>query len=115
MVFTLICAIGGHWVFLQSIAWVGMVVSYSQDATLTVALQKTFDGRHPCRLCKFVEHGKQAQEKQEVVKTETKLDFLLAQPAPALIAPAALPAAAAVPRDASIRPSPPPTPPPRLA
>ena len=54
----LILAVGAHWIVLQSVAWAGMVINYSQNAPLTVALQKTFDGAHPCKLCKVVEEGR---------------------------------------------------------
>ena len=70
--FTLICAIGGHWAILQSVAWVGMVINYSQDSSLTVALQKTFDGEHPCKLCKVVRAGKKSEQKEASLKVETK-------------------------------------------
>jgi hypothetical protein len=53
----LVLSLGLHWTVLQSAAWVGMVVSYSQDGTVLDALQKTFDGEHPCPLCKLVERG----------------------------------------------------------
>ena len=43
----LILAVGAHWAVLQSVAWTGMVISYSQNAPLTEALQKTFDGDYP--------------------------------------------------------------------
>ena len=48
----LITMIGGHWALLQSVAWVGMAVRFSQDTTLADALRKTFDGeigRASCR------------------------------------------------------------------
>ena len=54
-----------------------MAVSYSQNASLKEALVKTFDGRHPCKLCKAVQHGKSAEKKPETQKVETKLDFFL--------------------------------------
>jgi hypothetical protein len=71
----LIIAVGGHWAILQSVAWVGMAVTYSKDASLSVALKKTFDGQHPCQLCKAVAEGKQAEKKKEARKLEIKLDF----------------------------------------
>lgn len=73
----LVCAIGGHWAVLQSVAWVGMAVGYSQNATLKEALVKTFDGKHPCKICKVVQAGKSAEKKPESQKVETKLDFFL--------------------------------------
>jgi hypothetical protein len=46
------CAVGLHWILLQSVAWLGMVVIYTQqEASLLEGLSKTFDGAHPCALC----------------------------------------------------------------
>jgi hypothetical protein len=69
-------SIGLHWAFLQSLAWVGMVVNYSQSAPLKEALQKTFDGEHPCELCKQVAEGKKAQKDSEQKFEAKKLTFL---------------------------------------
>ena len=65
IVAALACSIGLHWGFLQSVAWVGMVVNYSQSGTVTEALAKTFDGKHPCALCKTIAKGKQTEKKSE--------------------------------------------------
>jgi len=40
----LILMLGLHWAMLQSVAWVSMIVTYSKQDTLQVALTKTFDG-----------------------------------------------------------------------
>ena len=77
IVFALVCAIGAHWAILQSVAWVGMVVKYSQSVPLQEALERTFDGKHPCKICKVVQAGKRAEQKPSVQKVETKLDFFL--------------------------------------
>ena len=70
---------GGHWALLQSVAWVGMVISYSQEeASLPEALEKTFDGAHPCTLCKVVRDGKSDEQRQEETRTVAKLDAVLA-------------------------------------
>lgn len=53
----LVLSLGLHWTVLQSAAWVGMVVSYSRDGSVLDAFQKTFDGKHPCPLCKLVARG----------------------------------------------------------
>src|SRR5262249_25647376 len=76
---TLICAIGGNWALLQSIAWTGMVISYSHDAGWKEALKKTFDGKHPCQLCKAVAEGKKSENRQASQKSETKLDFFCSE------------------------------------
>ena len=53
-----------------------MAVRYSQHEPVRVALQKTFDGKHPCQLCRMVKAGKAAEQKQELQKLELKLEFL---------------------------------------
>jgi len=42
-------SIGLHWAFLQAVAWMGMVASYARVLPISEALQKTFDGKHPCQ------------------------------------------------------------------
>ena len=64
VVLALAVSVGLHWGFLQSVAWVGMVASYSQDASFAEALGKTFDGKHPCKLCTSIQKGR-AEEKQQ--------------------------------------------------
>jgi hypothetical protein len=56
-------------------AWLGMVVSYSQAAPLSEALEKTFDGRHPCCLCKEIAKARQTDKKPESVSTTKRFEF----------------------------------------
>jgi hypothetical protein len=111
----LVLAVGGHWAVLQTAAWVGMVISYSQDAPLKEAVAKTFDGQHPCKLCKAVQAGKTSEQKQASSNVETKLDFWLARSASLLDAPPTFVVLPAEPDSARRRAETPPTPPPRLA
>jgi hypothetical protein len=74
----LACSIGLHWGFFQSVAWVGMVVNYSQNATFTEALVKTFDGKHPCALCQGIARGKQSERKSQFPPELKKFEFLTA-------------------------------------
>ncbi len=67
--------LGGHWAVLQSVAWVKMVVAYSQDESLPVAIAKTFDGTHPCDLCKVVTAGRDAEGKSPIAKDVLKFKF----------------------------------------
>jgi hypothetical protein len=71
----LVCAIGGHWAVLQSVAWVGMFVKFSQSDPLKPALVKTFNGKHPCKLCLLIATGKKSEKKQETPKASIKLDL----------------------------------------
>ena len=78
VVLALTMSLGLHWMVLQSVAWMGMMVSYSHTDSLPEAFVKTFDGRHPCQICKVVQDGKKAEKKQDTVKSSKKLDFLMA-------------------------------------
>jgi hypothetical protein len=62
VVAVLMLSLGLHWTVLQSAAWVGMMVSYSRGGGIGEALEKTFDGEHPCLLCKLVEAGAASDE-----------------------------------------------------
>ena len=69
--------VGGHWAFLQTGAWIGMVVQYSQQVGLKAGLTQTFDGEHPCSVCKAIQDGKkQEQKKVRLLQTELKKDYL---------------------------------------
>ena len=73
VVLALLLSIGGHWVVLQSAAWTGMLIGYAMQGTITEAVGMTFDGRHPCKLCKVVDQGtksspKPASNEKEPVK-----------------------------------------------
>jgi hypothetical protein len=74
MVFSLICAISGPWTVLQCFAWARMAVDFAKDSNISQALAKTFDGKHPCRLCKLVEEGKKSSKATEAPSTDRKLD-----------------------------------------
>ena len=77
LVCALIISIGGHWALLQSVAWMGMIASYSKHKTFEEAVSNTFDGKHPCALCKAIEKGK-ADEKKHAkhnFKTDSKLEL----------------------------------------
>lgn len=52
---------GGPQGLMQCVAWAGMLVSYSQEGTVAEAVEKTFDGEHPCPLCLAIEKSKEKQ------------------------------------------------------
>jgi hypothetical protein len=62
--------LGGHWAILQTAAWVGMVIEYSANDGVQVALSKTFDGEHPCELCKSIARHTGSEKKHA-----TQLEF----------------------------------------
>lgn len=56
LVAALMVSIGLHWAVVQSVAWVGMAVSYSlKTGSVVQGLSDTFDGEHACPLCHAVE------------------------------------------------------------
>ena len=77
VVATLVFTIGAHWAILQTVAWAGMLLTYSQDASFESAVKNTFDGRHPCKLCKVVASGKASEKKQQTRKSISKIDVFL--------------------------------------
>ena len=106
-------SIGLHWAFLQSVAWVGMIVSYSQEAPLSEAVVKTFDGQHPCKLCKQIARGKQSEKKSEYKFELSKLEFPYVPFAFVFCAPSSFREVRAGDEAADLLTSAPPAPPPR--
>lgn len=78
VVLALAGSIGLHWAFFQSVAWVNMVISYAQGEPLTEALQKTFDGKHPCALCKQLAKTKQSEKKSDLKPMGKGFEFSFA-------------------------------------
>ncbi|MCE9611300.1 MAG: hypothetical protein K8R23_13985 [Chthoniobacter sp.] len=69
---------GAHFVVLQSVAWATMLVEYSHDASLVVAVEKTFDGQHPCALCLTVQDGEKQQKQQQATQPVPDIKGILA-------------------------------------
>lgn len=53
---------GGHWGALQTVAWSGMLWTYSQeDGSWLSGMKKTFDGEHPCTMCTSIKTGQESE------------------------------------------------------
>ncbi|QTN33543.1 hypothetical protein HZ994_14880 [Akkermansiaceae bacterium] len=63
----------GPAIFLQEVAWLNMVVSYSQESGFKRGVIKTFDGEHPCSLCKKVAKLRQQKEDDSSVPPAPKV------------------------------------------
>lgn len=72
----LVLSLGLHWAVLQTVAWTGMLVSYTRDNGLSRAISMTFDGRHPCALCKVVQQGQAGDQQPDrpLPSSQTKLE-----------------------------------------
>jgi len=75
MIFAALAATGTHWVALQSIAWTTMLAENLQNSSWHKAIEQTFDGKHPCCLCKQIAAGKQSEKKSDAQLESQKLDY----------------------------------------
>jgi hypothetical protein len=110
---TLAASIGLHWALLQSIAWAGMIVSYAQTSTLKVALAKTFDGKHPCLLCKQIDQGKRSEKQSDRQIEGKEFEFISDRQNFVFAAPTCFHLLPSFEASAVSRPVRPPVPPPR--
>lgn len=55
--------LGGHWLALQSVAWTRMLIQFSHLDPVAVAIEKTFDGDHPCGMCLSIRDGREEEER----------------------------------------------------
>ena len=115
MAVALVSSIGLHWAFFQSVAWVGMVISYSQEGTLTEAIVKTFDGKHPCSLCNQIAQAQKSQKKSDRPFDLKKFEFISAGQVITFVVPSDFHLQSASNSSAAQLPDTPPVPPPRLA
>lgn len=106
-------SIGLHWAVLQSVAWVGMLTSYSIESGIKVALAKTFDGENPCKLCIAVSEGRKTERQDDTVKVPDRIVMFFEPCSVTLFSPETIPGILLpvdVPAPAAF---PPPAPPPR--
>jgi len=77
----LLATCGGHWAVMQSFAWARMLVANAGVSPLSVAVEKTFDGHHPCAICNRItsEKGKETKQQRTVASNKLVLFFEMAQ------------------------------------
>ena len=114
-------SVGLHWSAVQVVGWVGMAVEFSRTRPVADALEMTFDGKHPCVLCKLVQNHGPLSDQEPQSPPESKSDFKLLvasiweNPLVSLKPPAEIAALPDEPRRASLARERPPVPPPRHA
>jgi hypothetical protein len=115
LVLALASSIGLHWAFFQSLAWTSMLADNLRHDSLAQAVSRTFDGRHPCSLCKAIADAKKSEKKSEFPLCFKTLEFPPAAEDFVLTVPArfSVPARAGVFAESLFET--PPTPPPRSA
>jgi hypothetical protein len=113
LIVALLAATGGHWALLQSMAWTSMLAEHMQSESFTAAMEQTFDGRHPCPLCRAIAAAKKSEKKTEFPLAAQKIEFPPLAPGLVLFAPTAFQLLAAPDTFADSPTLTPPTPPPR--
>jgi hypothetical protein len=96
VVIALVLSTGLHWAALQTVAWTTMLAAnLASQQSLTEAVSQTFDGEHPCPLCKAIAAGKKSEKKSEAIAPVLKMEFppvadrlVLIAPKPVLVFPA---------------------------
>ena len=81
LIVAFLAATGGHWAVLQTVAWTNMLADNLQTASITEALAKTFDGKHPCNMCKEISAAKKTEKRSDLPNQGKKLEFTSERPA----------------------------------
>ena len=108
-------SLGLPWAFLQTLAWAGMFVGNLTTSSVSAALQRTFDGEHPCALCQAIAAGKKSGKKSDKLLPLKKLEGLTQAVAMVVYPPGSFSQAEAKEVIPELLTPAPPTPPPRAA
>ena len=76
VIISLVLTTGFHWTAFQAFAWATMLANNLRTQSVTEAFSETFDGKHPCPLCKAIAAGKKSEKKSESVSTTFKFEYL---------------------------------------
>jgi hypothetical protein len=75
VVLALVLTTGLHWAALQTVAWGTMLAANLTTSSLGEAVSETFDGDHPCALCKAITAGKKSEKQSDRLTLKLKLEF----------------------------------------
>lgn len=75
LVLALVVTLGAHWAFLQTVAWTAMLANNLRTQSVAEAVSLTFDGDHPCPLCKVIAAGKKSENKSAFAPQTQKMEF----------------------------------------
>jgi hypothetical protein len=80
LLIAMLAVTGGHWAVLQTVAWTTMLAGSVGTDSFAAAVHNTFDGKHPCCLCKQIAAGKQTEKKSEFTPQFKPPEFLPVAP-----------------------------------
>ena len=75
LVLALVFSTGAHWAALQTVAWTTMLADNLRHDSIADAVSKTFDGEHPCPLCRAIAAAKKAEKKSAAISSALKMEF----------------------------------------
>jgi len=75
LIVALATSIGLHWMILQTVAWTTMLAANLSCENFSTAVSNTFDGQHPCCLCKAIAAGKKSEKKSDSALGKLKLEY----------------------------------------
>jgi hypothetical protein len=58
--------VGGQWALLQTAAWAGMLADYGSAYGIRKAVEMTFDGEHPCAMCRKIGEDRKRESKPDL-------------------------------------------------
>ena len=76
VIVTLVLTTGLHWAALQTVAWSLMLADNIRTESVGLAVTHTFDGMHPCCLCKAIAKAKKSEQKNEFKISAIRLEFV---------------------------------------
>jgi hypothetical protein len=74
--FMLLGVMGGPWPAMQIIAWTTMLATNLRAHSFSQAVTRTFDGEHPCNLCKAIAAGTKSESKSEPAPPVIRQEFV---------------------------------------
>jgi hypothetical protein len=113
LILALLCATGGHLAMLQSVAWATMLAHNATTENLSAAISNTFDGHHPCPICRQLALNRQNEKKSDLQVELKRLEYPLESAAFVLSPPTHFFLLAEPVSSAPLLTESPPTPPPR--
>jgi hypothetical protein len=87
VVVALAATLGAQWTLLQAVAWTAMLADNLRTHSISESVARTFDGKHPCPICKAIAAGKKSEKQNAVALQMQKLEFPPVKENPALFAP----------------------------
>ncbi|MFO1476333.1 MAG: hypothetical protein U1F98_06750 [Verrucomicrobiota bacterium] len=75
MLAALLSTAGGNWTLLQSVAWTGMLADNLRRGSFSEAVERTFDGRHPCKLCRQIDRARRSEKQAPQKAAHVRLEF----------------------------------------